>query len=367
MVNGMGRETPASGKVHRGISLLLLAWGILCHATAARATDTAASSYHRMAILSDAELQRTGIADLLANKLQEAGLQLVERDKLQAVLQEQSIDLTLGPVDGSRRIRIGQLVDAQALVLIHGEGTGNDRRISVVLAECSRGARLSMDSFSGSAPAEEIVHRIGNRIEAVRRRFSGGLKAVVGVPAFISHTFTYECHPLQAGYAALLREGLATFPGIAIVEIEEARSIRHELEVAGGHQEGVWPAFVEGNFEVKSPTTAPAVDFTIAIRTTAGVRMIDKHGLTLPQAAAFVAAELPREILPDGRGPAPKPFTPEQEFSALTARADSFANLGEFPHSVDLRQAALVLDPDSLDQHKKLASEAVSYLSLIHI
>ena len=40
-------------------------------------------------------------------------------------------------------------------------------------------------------------------------RFSGGLKAVIGVPAFISHTFTYEYHPLQAGYAALLREGLA--------------------------------------------------------------------------------------------------------------------------------------------------------------
>jgi hypothetical protein len=186
---------------------------------------------------------------------------------------------------------------------------------------------------------------------------------VIGVPAFVSHTFTYEYHPLQSGYAALLREGLAKTPGVAVVEIEEARSIRHELELGGGREEGIWPAFVEGNFEVTSAAAAePAVDFTIAVRTTAGVRTLDKHALTLQQAAAFVASELPREILPDARGPAPKPFTPEQEFSALTSRADSFANVGEFPHSVDLRQAALVLNPDSVEQHKKLSSEAISYV-----
>ena len=51
------------------------------------------------------------------------------------------------------------------------------------------------------------------------------------------------------------------------------------------------------------------MDFTIAVRTTAGVRTIDKRGLTLRQAAAFVATELPRE---DSSlmlaGPGPKAF-----------------------------------------------------------
>ena len=358
----MREANPGNSQVPRPgwIIALILSLGIAHLSLAGPAAAADGQAYQRLAILSSSSLQQTGIADLVASKLQQSGIRLVERDQLQKILQEQSLAMALGAADAPRRTKMGRLANAEALVLRYEEGTANNRRIAVVMADCSLGARLSVDSVPESASAEDNAGRIGARVAEVRHRFAGGLKAVIGAPPFISHNFTYEYHPLQSGYAALLRDGLAAMPGIAVVEVEEAQSIRHELELGGGKAGGVWPAFVDADFEVQSGAVIPTVDFTITVRATSGGRKIEKRALTLSQAAAFVAHELPRDVLPDNLNPAPRPLTPVQEFTALAERADSFANLGEFSNSIDLRQAALVLDPDSLDQRSKLSSECVA-------
>ena len=124
---------------------------------------------------------------------------------------------------------------------------------------------------------------------------------MIGVPPFIAKSFTYEYHPLQAGYAALLCESLNTLPGVAVIEIEEAKAIRKELDTSGGKVHGVVPVFVEGEFDVLAKAGLPAsVSFKITVDAAKQSRTIDRQGLSLLQASQFVSRELPNAIVPAG-------------------------------------------------------------------
>lgn len=325
------------------------------------ANEANADRYRQIAVIGDTQLQQSGLTDLISIELQNAGMELVGRERLDRVTWEQSFSAALGPDATKTRIRIGSLAGAAALVLVHVEETEKTRNIRVIVAECGQGARLSSDLFSLDPPITEVVRRIAVSVVRTRQRFAGGVKAMVAIPPFLARNFSYEYHPLQSGYAALLAESLAEAPGLAVVDVEEAQAIRTELDLSTAPQAaGVVPIFVQGEYEVIADANkVPRVQFTVALNTPRTSRSIVRHGLTLGEASKFISRDLPAEVVPDYQAGLAQPFTTEAEFARLTARADEFAALGEWQHAVSLRQAALVIDPDSSAQRARVADESL--------
>jgi hypothetical protein len=336
---------------------------IMAFSRVSPAADADAGAYHRLAVIGSPALAKSGLTDLISAELQEGGVELVEREQLNALIQEQTLDATLGADGLDKRIEFGRLAKADALVLLREEGAGKERRVHLIVAECAQGARLNSAFYPAGGSVAEMAHSIAFQVAETRKQFSGGIKAMIGVPPFIAKSFTYEYHPLQAGYAALLCEALTALPGAAVIEVEEARAIRKELDTSGGKVHGVVPLFVEGEFEVVAKAGVPAsVGFKITVDAAKQSRTIDREGLTLAEATQFVSRELPRAIVPAGGAGLGQPFIPEKEFAKLTERADAFAKVAEWAHSIELRNAALVIQPDDADQRMKVVDECIALI-----
>ncbi len=361
---------------------------------------SAGEPYTRWAILSSPELQESGLADLVTAELSQVkGVQLVERDQLAAAMKELELDAVLGEADVRARLRLGRLVKADALIVLTTVAvapealteqpitpdasalteparqadplvsTGQGRRrpsrsrtfIKIVIADCQQGARLSID-FIAREPSQEAdaSRRVVQAVERAQRRFPSGIEKVIGLSHFVCRNFTHDYDRYQAGFAYLLESGLSRMPGVAVIETEQARSIRRENEMAGDDGVArVLPLFVEGEYEIARTDGSGTEVVTIEVRVRDGAgrqRTIRRQALAMAAAASFLASELPGQVL-DSAGASSQPFTPAQQFEALVARAEAFALLGSFEEAACLREAALLLDPDASDQRIKAVEE----------
>ncbi|TVS16323.1 MAG: hypothetical protein EA424_14355, partial [Planctomycetaceae bacterium] len=107
----------------------------------------------RWAIVAATELQESGLGDLLTARLSrhepdEPEIELVERDRLDAALRELELAACLGPQDGPQRMRLGQLLRADVLVLLSVEQRERQRTVRIVIAQCTTGVRLRQEAFA---------------------------------------------------------------------------------------------------------------------------------------------------------------------------------------------------------------------------
>jgi len=89
--------------------------------------DRATTEYRRWAVLATEPLERTGLADLVTAKLSaQADMELVERQQFLAVVGEQQRSASLAGAAAGERLKLGNLLGAEAVVLLSGEkkGTG---------------------------------------------------------------------------------------------------------------------------------------------------------------------------------------------------------------------------------------------------
>ena len=314
--------------------------------------------FQRLAVVPGPQVRNSGLADLVGVELLQSGVGLVEREQLDAIVREQALDASLGLLTAAQRRRIGQFARADGLVLLREQGKGAGRTVQVVFAETRQGARLSDESFPLKTAPGELAQGIAASVLKTRGRFAHGVKAMVGVTPFLARNFTYEYHFMQSGYASLLQRALAEAPGVAVVEVEEAREIRREQEIAGGHAVGVVPVFVEGEYEVKTPAGGkPRVQFKVLLRTAGKSRQIERNDVLLEEAPRWIARDLAGDILPEFFLNLTA-FSPAEEIANLSARADAFAALGETRHAADLRSAALVIDPQDAKRRDALLDDS---------
>jgi curli biogenesis system outer membrane secretion channel CsgG len=292
-----------------GLLLLLVLAGVSAGAEGGPAA-AGHHAYRRWAILAAEPLRSDGTADLLATELSAAGYVLVERDQIAAVTAEQELT-AMGPAGGAQRVQLGKLLKADALIFLSTEKGGDDKPIvRIVISDTARGARLSVTRIPlarGKSAAIEV--RIAAVVKETRERFAGGVKWVVAVPHFLSKDLAHDFDHLQSGFASLLETTLSERPGVAVLETEEARSIRKELEIGGkANVDRVVPLFVEGTYEtqrVASPAaTQPGeawpvqVTLTVVIRDgTRVIRTFERKALPLAAATEALSRELPAAIL----------------------------------------------------------------------
>ena len=335
--------------------------------------DRATTEYRRWAVLATEPLERTGLADLVTAKLSaQADMELVERQQFLAVVGEQQRSASLAGAAAGERLKLGNLLGAEAVVLLSGEkkGTGPICRngpegaphkldlspfshVKLVIADCRCGARLRVDLIAcADDDLEEWAAVCVARIDQTRRHFAGGLRQVIGVTPFLSKSLTHDHDHLQAGYAYLLQSSLMSIPGVAVVEVEEGRAIGRERALAGADLEGrPVPLFVEGEYEVSLAPADVEPTLRLGVRVTDGktVRMeFAREGLAPAEVPDLLRGPICAEIVRLFQKEPGPGLTRREQHAMLTQRARSFSRYGGHEQAVGLREAALLLEPDDL-------------------
>ncbi len=340
-------------------------------ATDARGTEPAETGDRpvRWAILGTPAMQDAGLTDLLHDRLASLdGVQLVERERLQAIVAEYSLDAfgTAGAV--RQRLRLGTVLQADRLLLLSRMALSEPADettdvLRLVIADCGTGARIGHENYPADISPEDFLDAATAAVDRVRRRFPAGVKQVVGVSHFVSKNLVHHYDHRQAGYGYLLQHALALQPGTAVLEIEEARAIAQELSLSGPdpttalHRRAV-PVLVDGEFTVASqPTTGPpAVDLTVFVRRGNGVEEIRETALAPADVVALLTGEVAHRIL-ELDSEESVLFSPAEQRNWLIASADQFGRVGAWEHSIGLREAALLIDPDHVPLRLALISE----------
>lgn len=323
---------------------------------------------HRWAILADSDVRESGIQDLLTVEL--SGLpemELVERDQLQLVTREVTLERVFNTESSRERLQLGRVLNADALLFLKKVQRENGAFLQWIVAECSLGARLSshLSPYDGSHP-EKVVLELVESVQKTRKQFSGGVRHLVAVSPFLSKNLLYHHDHLQHGLAAILSDSLISFPGVAVVELEEARAIARELEVAGTSlRTSAKCLFVAGEFktetsaraakEVRQAASSPGgsdvastVRVQLEVKDGGGARKkLEPLQGSFSDVTQQLRTEVTEKILDQVRGPNRPALTATQQKSLLTARAHLFAQIGSLYESIRLREATLLLAPEN--------------------
>ncbi len=97
----------------------------------------------------------------------------------------------------------------------------------------------------------------------------------------------------------LAGNALSPLAGTAVIEMEEARAIRRELELTGSDAvDRTVPFLVEGSSEVLGPSDGAAPKVRLDVRTVDGARQVEllRREIPLASVGAALADELPAAI-----------------------------------------------------------------------
>jgi hypothetical protein len=366
---------------------IVLAMTVLVPNTHSWATD--GQGYKRWAILPGSDLQPSGVLDLLMAKLSaEPGIELVERERIDAALRELGLNQALSD-DLRGRLQLGRILGADALVILSrvtsappatqavasvlpdraspSSAAKTDSFVKIVIADCRQGARLRVDFVPcDSALAEQVAESGLQIVQQTRLRYASGLQMVIGVSPFLCRNLTHAYDQYQAGFEYLLEAALAS-PGVAVIETQEAQEIRQERDLSGSDDiQRIVPLFVEGEYEVTpaEPTGEPHVRLSIRLTRDDGVlQTIRRDTLPLGQTASFLV-ELAAPAILEAAGAQAAPLSVAAQVEQLRGRAGTFAGLGMWGHAAGLREAILLIEPKAHDQRISLLEDSARELSL---
>ncbi len=334
-------------------------------------------SLKRWAIICSPNLKALGVSDLLTAQLSEvADIDLVERDQIDKVSAELALTNFSDPSNIKNRLAIGQQINADFLAIISTEKLTNVEVLRVVVCECQLGTRifdtktnLAIESDSGgnqAADVESIVKTCQSQILRTRRRFAEGIKRIIGVPPFQSKNLTHRWDRYQSGFQNLLKSALLAYPGIAVVEIEEARAVQRELARKSDlslKQSAV--VMVSGSFEFASPISSaeysaeepPTVKFEISADQL-GDKLKDslvsgsRKPMSLDEAQVFLTKTLPKKLVVENAVVMEDPLGFSQ-LRWLEEQSNQFFHRGQWQLSATLCEAAILLDPKNIEVRRR--------------
>ncbi|HLQ46678.1 MAG TPA: CsgG/HfaB family protein, partial [Planctomycetaceae bacterium] len=177
-------------------------------------------AFRGWAVLATNELREIGLSDLLTANLSQHDFALVEREQLDAVLREIELSRLLSFDAAAQRLKVGQLVKADALVLLSLVENDKNKFVKLVISDCQYGSRLRLDHFpfagngqerrplspraeaasdargeGGSRPEpatlEQLVQDVAGAVDETRKRFAHGVERIVAVSPFLSKNLTH--------------------------------------------------------------------------------------------------------------------------------------------------------------------------------
>lgn len=328
------------------------------------AQEVAKDDSVRWAIICSDDVDASGLDDLLTSHLSDQSFQLVDRKLISEIADELKFARPVNEADSAARQAIGQLLKADRLIFLTTGSTdatkvtgGHDgKTLSVVICDCDFGARLLVsDLLWDNQQVESLAGQCATAAEAIRVRFEDGIKNIVGVAPFKSRDLVYDYAYLQTTFQYQLQSGLLTLPGVAAIEIDEARAIQKELALAAGNADELQNrpvlTLVSADYKVESlPTTDSGIgektlqlQLELTIQSANQKPTVTRKQLPLSEVSEFLTQTLPSTLI-DGSSDriALSKFS---QVDWLIAEADRFANTGSLEASCSLREAAILLKP----------------------
>jgi hypothetical protein len=146
--------------------------------------------------------------------------------------------------------------------------------VRVVVVDCRQGARLAtFETGIKKSSLARTARSVAAEMDRVRVHFADGIRLVIGVTPFVSRNLEHQHDHWQCRYAELLSNSLAGQPGVAVIEVDEARAILKELTL--GSDDTVArrvPFVVSGQFRMQphAGVTEPDVELAMSHHAKAG-------------------------------------------------------------------------------------------------
>jgi hypothetical protein len=344
-----------------GVASIAIGVLFLTPPSAEGADQSAGRGLNRWAILPSKALPNPEISDLVMLELSKIeGVALVERDQLERITDEQFVQLVAASGGGSRQ-DIGRILKADALLLLSSDTEAERSVLRVTVCDCNFGARLVVETLPDPAETlEQTAKVVAGIVAAVRQRHCEGIKWLLVLPPVVSRDLRHDFDHLQTSYTRVLENALGSIPGVAVVETEEAPSIRRELDVSGTEiRPRAVPLEVEISYQTSdSEDESTRVLFRVEMRDGQRVvREFDSPALDLAAAGVYLAGSLRDNIARAAKIDSTSLLSAEQQFTVLIERADLFSALGGWEQATGLREAALLLNPDAASHRQRLVTE----------
>ena len=308
-----------------------------------------AQSLDRWAIIGTEDLEATGFNDLaFVEFLAIEGMELVERNQISQIVGELELAGYQGEDATGNRLRLGQLLQADVLLLLSIEKDSKGPILCVVVSETRFGARLFTSRYRLNTEDMSVAARwLSEEARKLRSRFEGGIRHLIAVSPFLSKNLTPEFDHFQQGFATLVISSLQEQPGVAVLEIEEARAIGRELALTSGKStKGVVPLFVEADFQMSSAGRAEKLSVSMSIRVKDQKRTRWKRSTksaAMPSIVSALTNEVPRRLLQLAGSRKVERLSTQTLLSNLNERAERFSAASAYDESIALREAALLL------------------------
>jgi hypothetical protein len=289
-------------------------------------------------------------------------VELVERDQLDLATRELELSACFGAEQAAQRLRLGQLLKADALLLVSVTEHEQRKFLRLAVSDCVYGARLATEYLVyDPGRRAELAGQCATILNEVGTRFDGGIKHLIGVAPFLSKCLVHDYDHLQTAYATLLATTLMRYPGVAVVEIEEARAIAAELRLTAGQlRRRVVPLLLDGQFDVVAdkPGDPPQVRLVVRLSDGSGLRATEQSdGLSLDETRDRLVNHVAPKLVDLSADQATRFASPAQQYAFLHARAEAFSQVGAFEHATALREAALLLQPNDAEERLALIGD----------
>ncbi len=361
-LTGQRFELTADGVVHAVkrfwlcVLFLLTVCLIETRSVYAQANSPGGTQITRWAVITDVHVKNSGMSDLITSTLSGSGLELVEREAIDKIAEEQMVGL-MATGNVGQRMRVGKLLHADALMIVKQNldtRQGKVQQFDVTLCECRMGARLGTYTVRG-ALTEQTVQTICRMTSARARQFSNGVRSIVAIAPFACLNINHDYDTLAESFSGAIVKRLLTLDGVAVLEFEEAREIAKEFSGGELADSRNVPLFVSPTFRVVNRDSR-SIDFDIQIRSGANVSSVKTSGKSVTESPGWLEDVLIPEILRQ-LGAASNSLSLEEQRTRLSEQADRHARLGDLRGSIECREALLLVDRLNVEQRVALLEE----------
>lgn len=273
----------------------------------------------------------------------------LERAKIDELLKEQVVQRAFSADAAAERVALGKILKADVLVLLQAVEKPKPHG-NLIVFETTRGLRLQVQPFEITAIAANDATAILPIVKAALERARAEVREIVAVPPLVSNDLALERQALGKPLATVIEQMLLARPGVAVVELAEARAVAEEAALTAS--DGVsrkLPLYLLGEF--RHDGYGADARMTISLSLKRGTTVVGSH--TITDAAASEAAGLLRkeaaalfDKVSDEKAPSADPAAEAKE---LAERAKLMFRLGAWVDSVELAEASLLLKAEQFD------------------
>ena len=300
---------------------------------------------------------RAALADLVTADLSnDKGVRLVERQAVNRVVDE----LQRAPAtDVASDVKLGQLLAADAIVLLDAAAAETPPRVRVRVVETRSGIRLADGEWAtADLLADRAALLADVRQGLAKLRVPPGERRLVGIVGLRSEEETASTVATARALSVFAERDLQRIPAVVVLEREQLRRLTTERDLTGTELDLQASAvLLEGSLRREGDAFVIALALLPLKEGKRVERTVTAHGKTdaaRDAIAAALADMLAATIDPSAAGPT-------AEAKLLLARAGKLLGLGDQQQASRLAEAAYVLHPcrETFDMANSLSLAAL--------